>query len=570
MSHLGKLNKLLEWLQSLLGNGPLQGTFLTLRLPEEKDFMTFLSSVNHSQKMEIASLIYDKRSAIVEFLQLDKETIWKGKYLQCERSFHTIKSFLISVLELILNERVSYNFWNSVKDNLSTKLLLPTETDYAGSLSNSLNGSFKAMESKSWFSILNWDPNNPNLQRTLCQSSMFSIVESKEKESTKKKVRNRPNKKKKDPANYSRKYRIYTNQESKTTLKKWFGCVRKTYNWALGSIKDKKYPINREWLRNRLVNASNIPKELTYLKETPKHVREGAIDDLVDAYKINFNKGDQFEIKFRSKKESQSIVIPRVAIKSLKDNILTMYPTMLHGTLRMYSRQPIEFNYDCRMSMDKLGRFYLHVPLHRSATPCDNQAGIVALDPGVRTFLTAYGLKDDVTIIKKIGHNDIGRIYRLALHLDKLLSKQSKIMKKSLKRAEMRLRNRIKNLVKEVHWKAASWLCKTFKHIIIPPFTVSNMVNRKVRKIGKKTVRSMLHWSHFAFRQRLIHKASQYDCEVHVLGEEYTTKVCTQCGYYNPKIKCEKVLKCRCCKLRIDRDVSGARNIFIKNTKLAS
>ena len=66
-----------------------------------------------SQKMEIASLIYDKRSVIVEFLQLDKETIWKDKYFQCDRSFHTIKSFLIS-------------------------------------LSHSLNGSFKALESKSW------------------------------------------------------------------------------------------------------------------------------------------------------------------------------------------------------------------------------------------------------------------------------------------------------------------------------------------------------------------------------------------------------------------------------------
>ncbi|MFN9113807.1 MAG: transposase, partial [Bacteroidota bacterium] len=274
---------------------------------------------------------------------------------------------------------------------------------------------------------------------------------------------------------------------------RWFGCVRKTYNWALASIKEKKYPINRIWLVNRFVIAHNIPKEFNYLKDTPKHVREGAIDDLVDAYKINFNKGERFEMKFRSRKEAQSIVIPYDSIKSYKDNLLKMYPTMLPGTLRMYSKQPIEFKYDCRMSMDKLGRFYLHVPLHRSASPCENQAGIVALDPGVRTFLTAYGLKGNTTVIKKIGHNDIGRIYRLASHLDKLMSKQSKKKKKSLKRAEVRLRNRMKNLVKEVHWKAASWLCKTFKNIIIPSFDVSKMTNRKTRKIGKKTVKSMLH-----------------------------------------------------------------------------
>jgi putative transposase len=67
------------------------------------------------------------------------------------------------------------------------------------------------------------------------------------------------------------------------------------------------------------------------------------------------------------------------------------------------------------------------------------------------------------------------------------------------------------------------------------------------------------------FRQRLLVKAAHEGVAVYVRGEEYTTKTCTNCLKINPKIKGEKVLKCPCCGIVVDRDVGGARNIFLKN-----
>ena len=537
-------------------------------LLEVKDFTILLNSLETTQLLQLQQLVTSNRSVIVEFLQSDKKTIWKDKFNLCNHSFLTIRSLLTSVLELTLNGKVSCNFWTCAKGDLSLKLLLPTETDYVGSLSNYLNGSFKPTKSNSWYSTKVWTPLPvQNLQRTSCPSFMYSIVESKEKESTKKTIRAR--KKKKDPSNSSTKYRLYMNKQVQHELKKWFGCVRKTYNWALQNIKDRNVPINRVWLRNRYVNACNIPKDFKYLLDTPKHVREGAIDELVDAYTLNFKKGTPFDIHFRSKKDIQSIVIPREAIKSYEANLLKLYPTMLSDKIRLYSKTPLKFDYDCRMIQDRLGRFYLCVPRHVSA--CDNQAGnsIVALDPGVRTFITAFGIKQSETRILKFGDKDITRVYRLCKHLDNLISKKAKTKKKSMTKAAHRLRERIKNLVKDVHWKTASYLCNNFKHIIIPPFKVSQMVLRGKRQIGRKTVRGMLSWSHYAFRERLLYKASLTGCEVHVLGEEYTTKVCTHCGFYNPNIKGNKKIVCPCCGVKIDRDVAGARNILLKNIQAA-
>ncbi len=36
-----------------------------------------------------------------------------------------------------------------------------------------------------------------------------------------------------------------------------------------------------------------MPKKLNYLLKTPKHVREGALNDLVDAYKVNLVKATE-------------------------------------------------------------------------------------------------------------------------------------------------------------------------------------------------------------------------------------------------------------------------------------
>ena len=98
-----------------------------------------------------------------------------------------------------------------------------------------------------------------------------------------------------EPAMLCHKIRIRPNRQDAQVLRQWFGCVRQTYNTALAAIRDGAIPhkkrFNKFWLRNRFVTSRNIPKRHSYLYETtPKHVREGAIDDLVRAYKANFTR----------------------------------------------------------------------------------------------------------------------------------------------------------------------------------------------------------------------------------------------------------------------------------------
>ncbi len=100
--------------------------------------------------------------------------------------------------------------------------------------------------------------------------------------------------------------------------------------------------------------------------------------------------------------------------------------------------------------------------------------------------------------------------------------------------------------------------------VIIPEFNGGAMSRRKGRKIGSKTVRQMLTWSHSRFRQRLTFKAEELGKKVVFVSEAWTSKTCSSCGWVDAKLGGRKVFRCRGCGLVIDRDVNGARGIFLR------
>lgn len=556
-------------------SGQIVESFLPLEPQKELECMTLTSTCEVSININTLELPKSP-SAIVECQATVKKKTLKDKLTQCAPSTLITESSPILLQESISEGKVLKPFWNSRCQEMSNKLWCPTEIDSVGLPLNCLNGCFHTTESNSWFLTQTWNPQKmENSQKTSLPSLTFLTAESTGKESTKK----APKKKliagkktnKKKQANTCRKVRLQPSPENYNKIKRWFGSVRKTYNWTLESVLKKNLPINMFWLRNRFVNECNIPSHLRFLLETPKHVREGAIEDLVKGFKLNFQKGERFEMKFRKRKENQSIVIPKDAIKSIKEGEgMKLYPTFLKNVIKMNTRRCSEVDFDCRLTMDKLGRLYLYVPRHVEVhdNQMDKKHSWASLDPGVRTFMTSYSPSTGVAM--KYATGDNLRLYRLCRYLDKLVSKTSSLKgqkKRRCQKAEQRLRYRVKHLVDDVHWKVANHLVSNFQNIIIPPFEVQQMVKRGSRVLSRKSVRSLYNWSHYRFRQRLLDRAKKQGVNVFVLSEEYTTKTCTICGHRN-NVQCAKVIKCSDCHVKYDRDLGGARNIFIKNAKI--
>ena len=238
-----KQKKSLESTKTLLENGLIMDSFHLSKPPEDIGSIASISSSIVPKKK-----VVKKISVTVES---DNETISNDRSNTCKRSSQSIKSFQTSDQVSTSKEKVFVPSWKWPAKDSSTKLWLPTEIDCAGSPSNWLNGSFISTESNSWFSIKKWSPQSPtNLQKTSLPLSMFSIAESMEEENTKAILRT---KKGKPMANKSKKVRLHLKPEDQVTLKKWFGCVRYTYNWALSCIKEnpKNYKTNMKNLRKQ-------------------------------------------------------------------------------------------------------------------------------------------------------------------------------------------------------------------------------------------------------------------------------------------------------------------------------
>jgi|GraSoiStandDraft_51_1057287.scaffolds.fasta_scaffold647892_2 putative transposase len=74
----------------------------------------------------------------------------------------------------------------------------------------------------------------------------------------------------------------------------------------------------------------------------------------------------------------------------------------------------------------------------------------------------------------------------------------------------------------------------------------------------------MLTWSHGRFLNRLLSKAEELGKKVVIVSEAYTSKTCSACGWINRNLGGQKVFRCRDCKWVVDRDVNGARGIFLR------
>lgn len=193
-----------------------------------------------------------------------------------------------------------------------------------------------------------------------------------------------------------------------------------------------------------------------------------------------------------------------------------------------------------------------------------NRKSFVVLDTGVRTFQTAYSFDHIIDLAK----DDHYKLYKILLEKDRLISEKSKFThdKKKTNNINNRLKKlqcRITNLTDELHWKVIGFLTKNYNHIMIPDFKISEMVTSK--KISRITKRLMYSFRFCKFKERLSDKCKERDCLLQFVNESYTSKTCGSCGHLNNSLGGSKIFKCNNCKIVIDRDYNGSRNILLRN-----
>ena len=183
----------------------------------------------------------------------------------------------------------------------------------------------------------------------------------------------------------------------------------------------------------------------------------------------------------------------------------------------------------------------------------------ISLDPGIHTFMT--GVSNDRIV--KYGNESYKMILSKLISTDKIEKNKnipSKIKKKILKRNN----NKIRFKVDELHWKVANDLTINYKNILIGDMSVKGITKKITSCLNKMHKRVAYALKFYTFRQRLENKCIEKDCRYKKVNEKYTSKTCSNCGYYKENLGGSRIYKCNSCKSIIDRDVNGSKCILLK------
>jgi len=550
----------------------------------------------------------------IEYNISDKRLLINNKLASFQKINNYLKIFKIIILELI-NEQIKLKpFWNDECTNIPNMIWLPNNEEkniikYNNITITTINN--KNIQNINILNKYNIEQVNINqIKENIEKVKEKNIILNNKKIDKYKEISktSKPttliNENKilyEDEIMRSRQIRIYPNKEQSSLFKQWFGITRSIYNKVIyesrtKEIENKNSLFNFQTLRNTYItyNSKTNGKNENikdYELTVPKDVRAETLRDLTKAFKITYdkyknNKISHFKMNYRKKKQDQSIVIPSSAIKYIfekdkkcnkddknpKRHNLYIYNTYIKDNIR-YCKKDFnknkkyflinnKFIYDTRI-IKKNNKYYLSVCFKVKKINNNVTNNIVSLDPGFRTFQTAYS--NNKIIEYNINKDKISNITKRIDNLNRLSNINSGYnckQRNNFKRIIRRLEETKKNVMKNNHYCILNNLIKDYDSIILP-----NFENQEIQKknLIKKVRREVNIYSHYTFKCRMKDKLDLYfNKQLITTTEEYTSKTCTRCGNIDNNLGAKKIYKCDKCNMTLDRDYNGARNIFIK------
>ena len=340
------------------------------------------------------------------------------------------------------------------------------------------------------------------------------------------------------------------------------------YNKCLTGVKKDDLKINFFSLRNSFVIKKNNPEVECWETETPKEVRAETIKELVTNHKSafsNLRNGNikKFKMGYRTKKRGyHTITIPKSAIK-LKEGNLFIYPSYIKDEIKVgggekekrFLNDKTEIG-DCKLSL-RNGIWCLSIPVKSKREKQYKGCKILSLDPGVRTFMTAYSENETFKLQQT---KDRFKTLQKKIDFFKSLRDTKKIKSYSFKRRREKTQYKLDCLIDDLHFKSIRHIEKQgYDYILLPSFESQDMM---VKSKNRYLNREMGQLKHYLFQTRMKDKLSD---KVVICTEEFTSKTCGVCGVIKRDLGVNDTFKCDSCNLIIDRDINGARNILLKH-----
>ncbi len=392
------------------------------------------------------------------------------------------------------------------------------------------------------------------------------------------------------------KVKMILNSNQKEILNKWFESYTNMYNEAVKFIRQEyqvtKYAISKPimkkelkrlkendiekfydfyYIRSQLMDVKREIQEKSISnnnKDTKIHIHtlDYAIRQLcsnIKGAKTNLRLGNikRFRIKYwRHNRSSKSIDIENDKIKNGK-----LLYSQLGDIKYIYNNEEFfldNIKYNVKINYNDMTKEYtLLIPKKvKNQTVEDKTENLISIDPGLRTFMS--GITENSFV--QIGNN-VNKIITKSIAKLNRIKNNPNIPKKIKSKNEKQINRKIKNRVDDLHWKTIAYLFLNYKTILLGDMSAKGIVSKKNNLLSKNQKTACLRSRYYEFKMRLEYKCLKYNVNFKYVNESCTSKTCSNCGYYKKNLGGSHQYECDDCPLIINRDVNGARNIYIKN-----
>lgn len=354
------------------------------------------------------------------------------------------------------------------------------------------------------------------------------------------------------------------NEQQQKIFQRWIKAYTIMYNETVKYIKNTpKCSLNYKKLRtnilknkrDEIVQNSGIDNKTNIYV----HIIDTAIKLACANYKsalTNKKLGNIKHFRIRYWRFNKSSITIEIEKQHVKDGFICKN---IFGDIKYINFDNSNLNQTCSIRYDrKQNKYYLLIP-EKIEISNEEQKDTITLDPGIHTFMT--GLSENKII--KYGDECYKYIKKKLEFTDKIINNEKisiKIKNKIRKRNEKKIQNR----VNELHWKVINNLINNYQNILIGDMSVKGIVKNGVSNLNKMTKRLAYKLKFYQFRQRLEYKCNTTNRNYKVVNERYTSKTCSNCGYYKENLGGNRIFECNKCKNTIDRDVNACKCILLK------
>lgn len=340
--------------------------------------------------------------------------------------------------------------------------------------------------------------------------------------------------------------------EQEMLFRKSSGTARWTYNYMVGKNKDSDKFINERTIRKEITLLKKTD-EYSWLKEVSANIPKQACKDCQAGYK-RFFEGKGGYPNFKKKGYKESFYINYESFHPTKNGC---YCEKIGEVKTVEPIPEVQKYLEPRIVFD--GKYwYITFGYEVKPKAEHNKNGrVIGIDLGIKTFVTT----SDNQFFDNINKTRYCRLlYKRLKKLNRKLSrceKGSNNRKKVISQIQATNRKLVNIRHNYIH-QIISHLVKTKpSKIVVEYLKVSNMLK------NRKLSRAISQCGFYEFRRVIEYKCKLYNIEFQLADQFFpSSKICSVCGNKKDDLTLrDRVYKCDCCGIKIDRDFNAAINL---------